>query len=225
MKHLIFDASSRLCISLAEGSSPDFPAGSIAVDATAMEEGLDASSLLDFILADDNLTVVRDPVQVLYRVKELRKAAIKADAERMISATDWKLQRAQEREVAGWGTLEEVDSVLAERESIRQSSSAAEQVVDALTEIAAIRLMTWTVSVQVAPPRRLTQTNFMKRFSTAEAEGILEASKSNVALGLFWQKMLMASYINLDDPETRAGINALEIAGLLAPGRSDEILA
>ena len=47
----------------------------------------------------------------LAQAKAARKTRIKAEAARLIEATDWKLSRAREREAAGWATLAEVDAV------------------------------------------------------------------------------------------------------------------
>lgn len=226
MKRLIFDAVSRQCIGTEEGGSDvDYTGSGISVDLALLPATLDTSNLSALYLTADNEVLACGPAEVLTRVKAARKAAIKAEAANLIADTDWKLTRARERDTAGWGTLADVDAVLALRESIRQSSSAAEAMVDSLVDVQSIRTMTWSISVQVPVPRRLTQTAFLKRFTTTEASAVLTATDSNVALRLFWQKMLMADWINPDDPDTRAGINALEIGGLLAAGRGKEVLS
>ena len=68
---------------------------------------------------------------------------IKAEAERRISALDWRLQRAQEREQLGETGVETVTDVLAMREQIRQASNAAELAVSTLTEVSAVQAFTW----------------------------------------------------------------------------------
>lgn len=173
----------------------------------------------------DGTRLVHDLVMVLNQVKVARKARIKIEATAMIDGTAWRLQRAQEREIAGWGTLVDIDAILAERESIRRSSGAAEMAVDALTDTASVQHFAWSVDVPVTAPHRLTQTQFVGRFTDAEATAVLVASDGNTSLRLFWQKMMMASWINLEDPATQAGINALEIAGLINAGRAKKILA
>lgn len=174
--------------------------------------------------AYDGQGLTRDTVALLERAKAARKARIKAEAARLIEATDWKLQRAREREAAGWATLAEVDAVLAEREAIRRSSSAAEVALDALTDIGSVQNFTWAVDVPVAPPRRLTHKGFSDRFSDAEMQAILAACQANAALNAWWEKFKLARDINLDDPVTQGGVQALEIAGLIGEGRAAEVL-
>lgn len=224
MKKLIFDAIGRHCCGVAEGAA-EFSGSGIAIDASTLAADLDTSNLEALYLSDDGFTVICDANAVLARARAVRMARVKAEAGVLIAATDWRLSRARERDTAGWGTLAEVDAVLAERESIRQSSGAAEAVIGSLASASDVRMLTWSVSVIVPAPRRLTQTAFLKRFTGEEAAAVLAATDSNVALRLFWQKMLMADWINPDDPDTRAGVNALEIGGLLGHGRGEEVLA
>lgn len=175
--------------------------------------------------AYDGQGLTRDTVALLERAKAARKARIKAEAARLIEATDWKLARAREREAAGWATLAEVDAVLAEREAIRRSSNAAEAAVDALTDVGSVQTFTWAVDVPVATPRRLTHKGFSDRFTDAEMQDLLAACQANAALNAWWEKFKLARDINLDDPATKAGVQALEIAGLLSAGRAEEVLA
>ena len=174
--------------------------------------------------AYDGQGLTRDTVALLERAQGARKARIKAEAARLIEATDWKLARAREREAAGWAALAEVDAVLAEREAIRRSSSAAEADVDALTDVGSVQTFTWSIDVAVAAPRRLTHKGFSDRFTDAEMQAILAACQANAALNAWWEKFKLARDINLDDPATQGGVQALEIAGLIGEGRAAEVL-
>ena len=174
--------------------------------------------------AYDGQGLTHDTVALLERAKAARKARIKAEAARLIEATDWKLARACEREAAGWAALAEVDAVLAEREAIRRSSSAAEADVDALTDVGSVQTFTWSIDVAVAAPRRLTHKGFSDRFTDAEMQAILAACQANAALNAWWEKFKLARDINLDDPATQGGVQALEIAGLIGEGRAAEVL-
>ena len=174
--------------------------------------------------AYDGQGLTRDSVALLERAQGARKARIKAEAARLIEATDWKLARAREREAAGWATLAEVDAVLAEREAIRRSSNAAEAAVDALTDVGSVQTFTWSIDVAVAAPRRLTHKGFSDRFTDAEMQAILAAAEANAALKTWWEKFKLARDINLDDPATQGGVQALEIAGLIGEGRAAEVL-
>lgn len=75
--------------------------------------------------------------------KAAKVIEIKAEAERRITALDWRLQRAQEREQLGETGFETVADVLVLREQIRQVSNAAELAVSTLTEVSAVQAFTW----------------------------------------------------------------------------------
>ena len=173
----------------------------------------------------DGSTVKRDLAGLLAKAKAARKARIKIEAQTLIEATDWKLQRAKEREAAGWATLAEVNAVLAERESIRQSSNTAEAAVESMTDAASVTAFAWSVSTNIATPRLLTHRQFMVRFTNAELQALLTVVAGSVAVRVWWEQYQAAENVNLDDPETRAGVTALESAGILSAGRAAEILA
>lgn len=158
-------------------------------------------------------------------VKARRIAAIKAEAATHLAASAWKLQRASEREKAGWLQLADVATVLAEREAVRRSSDAAEAAVLALTDVAAVLAFAWAPDdVAVAAPRLLTHEQFIRRFTSAEWEAMTAAARANAAMDAWMRRFTLASFVNLDDPATAAGVQALELAGILAAGRADEIL-
>jgi hypothetical protein len=73
--------------------------------------------------------------------------------------------------------------------------------------------------------RTLTKLEYMNRFTDAELAAIYTAAKSNVQVEVWLDKFKLAEEINLDDPSTISGVQALEAAGLLSTGRSAEILA
>ncbi|MGY3807180.1 hypothetical protein ACWNG8_08645 [Aeromonas veronii] len=79
----------------------------------------------------------------LDEAKAAKVVEIKAEAERRITALDWRLQRAQEREQLGESGVETVADVLALREQIRQASNAAELAVSTLTDVSEVQAFTW----------------------------------------------------------------------------------
>ena len=224
MKKLIFDEITRRCIGSIEGVT-EFQGRGVCIPLSGLPGDLDLIDPSCLFLASDGTTVVHDVTALLTQSKAVRQARIKAEAARLIEALDWKLARAREREAAGWGTLAEVDAVLAEREAIRRSSDAAEEALDALTDAASVLAFTWSVDVPVTPSRRLTRKQFTERFSAVELQAVLAAVSSNGALRAWWEKFCLADDINLDDPATLAGAQALEIAGLIGSGRAAEVLA
>ena len=86
--------------------------------------------------------LIQQPI-TLGEAKAAKVVEIKAEAERRITALDWRLQRAQEREQLGEVGVETVADVLTLREQIRQASSAAELAVSTLTEVSAVQAFTW----------------------------------------------------------------------------------
>lgn len=196
--------------------------------------GFDPETMANYILAPDWFDPARHfttgkienglLTTDLNPLKKDRKTAIKAEAAALIAATDWRLERARERETAGWAGLADVDAVLAEREAIRQSSSAAELAVDALTDATAIQSFSWAVDVPVKPPRRLTLRLFMERFTEPEQAAILAAAETTPAVKTWWTRFQISLGINLDDPATTTGVEALEALKLIGKGRAKQIL-
>ena len=69
-----------------------------------------------------------------------------------------------------------------------------------------------------------TKLEFFDRFTDAEQVAIYDAAKTVTAIQVWLDKFKLASDIDVTDPRTIAGINALEAAGLLTAGRAAEIL-
>ena len=85
------------------------------------------------------------PIQLptLNEAMAAKIAEIKAEAERRITALDWRLQRAQEREQLSESGVETVADVLALREQIRQASNAAELAVLSLESVSDMLGFSW----------------------------------------------------------------------------------
>ena len=71
----------------------------------------------------------------------------------------------------------------------------------------------------------LSPRNFMARFTTAESAAIATAAQTNASVLTFMLQVSAADYINVTDPRTIAGVNALVTAGLLTSSRAPVILA
>ncbi len=172
-----------------------------------------------------NGVLTHDMALALARAKAARITEIKAEAAQYIEATDWRLQRAQEREAAGWATLAAVDAVLAQREAVRRSSDAAEAAVTACTTLQELGALTWTAAdVTVPVPRLLTHEQLIKLFTAAEWEAMTDAARTSAAMDAWMRRFSMAKVVNFDDEATIMGIQMLELAGVLATGRAAEIL-
>lgn len=77
----------------------------------------------------------------------------------------------------------------------------------------------------VLKPSTMSPLEFQARFKPEEMAAIAKAAMSIPALFLFMLQMASAQVIDLHDPRTEAGIQALVGAGLLTAGRAAEILA
>lgn len=150
MSKLIFDDITRRCIGSIDGDGVDYNGSGVCIGTASLRKDLDLGNLSSLFLNIDGVTVMYDDAARLLQAKAARRLRIKAEARSLIEALDWKLCRAREREEGGWGTLVEIDVVLAEREAIRRSSDAAEAALDALTEAASVQAFTWCVDVAVA---------------------------------------------------------------------------
>lgn len=71
---------------------------------------------------------------------------------------------------------------------------------------------------------KITPLALQRRFTQAERKAIRTAGKSNDDVQDFIELCKIAREINLTDPDTVTGVQAMESAGLLDPGRADEIL-
>lgn len=70
----------------------------------------------------------------------------------------------------------------------------------------------------------LTKFQFLSRFTKEERILIRNTAKTNDQLFDFMQMLELSGEIQLTNPETTSGVRFLEVAGLLAAGRADQIL-
>jgi len=94
--------------------------------------------------------------------------------------------------------------------------------------------LAWVLVEYVAPPAppapvvvkpTLSPREFLKRFTPQEYATIKAATSANAVIDYYWQQLILASFVDLDDPDTIGGVQALESTGLIAAGRAAEILA
>lgn len=78
------------------------------------------------------------------------------------------------------------------------------------------------------PASKVSRLAFLSRFTDAEAIDIDLASigptREAAAVRRYLSKVNAAQHIDLQDADTRGGVQALEAAGLIAAGRADDIL-
>ncbi|WP_341232359.1 hypothetical protein [uncultured Methylophaga sp.] len=83
------------------------------------------------------------------------------------------------------------------------------------------------VTIDPPPPEpktKFTSLEYLDRFTQAEQESIVTATGQNVQLKLFYDRLLAATFIDLDDPRTEAGVDALISAGLIDASRKAQLL-
>ena len=154
-----------------------------------------------------------------------RTDELRAQAQTQIEALQWRIERATEREQLGLPG-ETVEVVLVEREALRRASNRCTAEVQAATTLGAVRCVVFAVTeADRATPTRITRLQFLSRFTDAEMQAVIAASDQSPALRSALLKWQTADGIVLTDAATVAGVEALEIAGLLAAGRSAEVLA
>ncbi|HWU35472.1 MAG TPA: hypothetical protein VN023_09590 [Methylovorus sp.] len=71
---------------------------------------------------------------------------------------------------------------------------------------------------------KFTSLEYLDRFTEAEQLAVATAAMSNPAVKLWYDRMLAASYVDIEDPRVAAGIDALITAGLLDAGRKEALL-
>lgn len=80
------------------------------------------------------------------------------------------------------------------------------------------------VPIETTPIVAMSSLEFLERFTVAEQLAVVGATLVSPDIKLWYDKMLAASYIDLNDPRVDEGLSALVTAGLLASQRKIEIL-
>ena len=84
------------------------------------------------------------------------------------------------------------------------------------------------VEPEPAASKRITQLAFLDRFSEAEGIAIdlasIGATVEAAGMRRWLKRVDAATFIDLADPRTVAGLQMLEVIGLIGPGRAAEIL-
>ena len=80
-----------------------------------------------------------------------------------------------------------------------------------------------------AEPAAVTETviaplAMMSRLTASEQTALASAAQSNAQIMLLMMRWAQATVVDTTDSQTIAGVNALEAAGLIAPGRAAVIL-
>lgn len=76
----------------------------------------------------------------------------------------------------------------------------------------------------VEASRRVSFLEFMDLFSPAEQRALKAASMADIDVGLWYDRALGASFIDLDDARTIAGVGVMAALGLLTNARAEAVL-
>ena len=108
--------------------------------------------------------------------------------------------------------------------TISASEAFAEAAYPGAWRLAAVQ----PLDAPTTEPRHITTLAFLNRFTDAEAItidlGSIGATVEAASLRRYMSKVNAATFIDLDRPDTRAGVQALEAGGVLAAGRALAIL-
>lgn len=74
------------------------------------------------------------------------------------------------------------------------------------------------------PKTQYLPLEYLELFTEAEQLAVVSATIANAQVKLWYDKMLAASYIDITDPRTIGGLNALVAVGLLTEARKTVIL-
>jgi hypothetical protein len=77
----------------------------------------------------------------------------------------------------------------------------------------------------VVASRIITKLEYMNRFHDDELANLYTAAKGVVQIEVWLEKFKVSEFIDLSDPRTVGGVQALEAAGIVGAGRANEILA
>ncbi len=80
------------------------------------------------------------------------------------------------------------------------------------------------LAATLTPATPLTKLAFMNRFTMEELAAIYTAAKTEVMVEVFLDKLKLAEHVDVTDPQTVAGLQALAASGLLTEARVQEVL-
>ena len=74
------------------------------------------------------------------------------------------------------------------------------------------------------PSTRFSSLEFLERFTEAEQLAVVSATLGSPQVKLWYDKLLAAEYVDLNDPRTEGGIDALIAAGLITADRKAALM-
>lgn len=80
------------------------------------------------------------------------------------------------------------------------------------------------LALQPAERTRFSSLEFLERFTEQEQLTVVTATMQNPQVKLWYDKLLAAEYVDINDPRTEGGIDALISAGLIQASRKSTLL-
>lgn len=111
--------------------------------------------------------------------------------------------------------------------TLTPGDDCATSEIEGVTKAELEQVYVWSTescSFELRPKRIITKLEYMNRFTDTELATIYTLAKTNISIEIWLEKFKLATDINLDDPRTVGGVNALEQLGIIAQGRAQEIL-
>lgn len=96
-----------------------------------------------------------------------------------------------------------------------------------ITDIDILPELDWTVEppvLPIPPKTQFTSLEYLDRFTEAEQLEVVSATLQSPQVKLWYDRLLAASYIDLNDPRTEYGIDALISAGLIDASRKPALM-
>lgn len=182
--------------------------------------GFTVKALPRLELKDYTSDIIANLIAEEYGTKMAAKFKLKLKASELISALDWRIDRAKEREQLGLLDGETVADVLLEKEAIRNASNRLEQEADNLEDTEVMGLE-FTV-LDSDRPKQLTKTKLQFIRHIKEHGGISDADLlafiENNNFKLFWKLFDIAKDLNVQDPSLLEALNAIDGLGYLPNG-------
>ena len=101
---------------------------------------------------------------------------------------------------------------------------AWQKVPDNLTELTPKEVEDHTRPPPPVPKTQFTSLEYLDRFTDTEQDAIIAAAGQNVQVKKYYDRLLAATFIDLDDPRTEMGIDALIGVGLVDAGRKTALM-
>ena len=109
---------------------------------------------------------------------------------------------------------------------IEPPTTAPNEIAVALPDFSGWEIKTINqIPAETKPPKTIfTSLEFLDKFTESEQLAVVEATMTTAAVKLWYDRLLAASFVDLEDSRIPDGLNALVSAGILDASRVAEIM-